>query len=223
MAKKNRDLFEILDLRRRGAAEGGKPSSTAGNRRKAERTAKSRAPGPKPAASGSGLLLAGIAFACLAIGFLAGRMTGPAGEAGPEKQLLMRNSDERGTFGLPAGSFGGPDGGRLSAAELRERLSTEAFPLATVPIPSDQPGADAAFEAAERTVLWAREQGFDRVRLRRMRHKSSGNFYWLVLDYVEPGQDVAVEHSALSRLESPDFAPNLAATIAKVRQPIEIP
>lgn len=239
MGKKKHDLFEIMGAQRRG--RGARTQSTSGSTGILERVQSALAPSPaKGKSSGGrargskhaepprrdGLILAGVGFAALVVGFTLGRVT-DAG-TGPDLNVSRPGVIEDGapgssadpaSFGVRPGRFG-EDVASLSDEELSERLSNFGYLLLAYPAPETRDEDRAAFRRAKRLALWARDQGFEKVRVHKL--PSSSSSFWAVVSHVDSLDDTA-DYARLAALEAPDFAPRLSTMIAKQTRPIQLP
>ncbi|MCA8941272.1 MAG: hypothetical protein KDB80_01825, partial [Planctomycetes bacterium] len=163
MAKKNRDLFEILGSRASSGAGRiaqrvqeivSPPSSSAKKARK--RGGKAQ---PNPV---SGFVVAAVAFGCLVTGFAVGRWTGPSevqDELNASNRREAPTTTERAGFGVEPGRFGGS--AALSDEKLAESLSQFYYVLLPFPIPDGPQGEATAYENAARLARWAHGKGFE--------------------------------------------------------------
>lgn len=207
MAKRNRDLFEILGARTRGDGANGivrrvqeivSPQPATKTRRKKKDA--------QPAGA-QGLLLAAVGFGCLVVGFAGGRWS--AGSAPPEDlNTAVRTAD---AFGARPSRIGAAPA-VPSDENLREKLSTHAHLLLPFPVPETPGGDRAAFEDAKRVAVWLRGEGFSNVGLRPL--KLHGKNCWVVLNYVDSEADTA-DYEKLAALGSPEFAPGFGAYVAE--------
>ncbi len=218
MGRKNRDLFEILGARKGSAGLVQRvqdfvapPPKKAG---KSKAGKKSATRGKKGAAAGlpstAGVVLGAVAFACLLVGFMVGRWSVDTSGPQPDLNASAKKGSGEGREGFV--SPGRIGLGTLSDEKLRERLSNFGFTLLPFPIPDEEGGAQQSFGDAKRLALWFRDQGFSSVRIRRM--KNARRSFWVVVDYVDTAHE-PVEYERLSSLDSPDFAPQTGAWIAK--------
>lgn len=213
MAKKNRDLFEILGSRSGGSTgivqrvqDMVAPSSG--------RSKKGKKKGGRAAAPAiSGVVLAAVGFGCLVTGFAVGRWTDSSGGtedlnvAHREAESAGRPNESR--FGVEPGRFGAAEA--MSDEKLTESLSQFYYVLLPFSVPDGPDGDRTAFEKARRLAEWAHGKGFENVRLRPF--ATAKRQYWIVVSYVEDPNDTS-ELKRLSELESPAFAPGLSAYVA---------
>lgn len=121
----------------------------------------------------SGPALAGVAFGCLVVGFLAGRWLAPAPEAPDLSVGSLRTPSEQGLG--DAGRNWGPE-------REEEELSNRVFALVSF-------SASDRHLAAELAVQ-LREAGFPGARIRRIESSASGGVNWITLVYTDdvPGE-----------------------------------
>ncbi len=225
MAKKGKDLFELLQARAKGGLPapkkapppqlpsvveqvgqrlkvwfgGGAAGAAEGGKARRGRGAKagSRA---APAAGLSGVGLAGVVLTALVLGFGLGRWT--AGTTPPTEELRSSAPQPRTPQGFPEAPPG-----PLSTAEETATLSNFFYPVL---------GYRQA-EQASKLVGHLRQNGCPTARYRHV-ERNEGSF-WLVLVYVQAEDAAAANEAAphyLERLRTvpvPDFEPKLTTAI----------
>lgn len=234
MAKKGRDLFEILRERSGGSRSamspkngGGKTGGSARAREGASAADKvgemgrgvvdwmkkkvgaEPEPAPRPALSQSGLVLAAVAAVALLLGFVVGRATSGSPS---DVQELRREVESGGPQGRGPGRIRGGDA-VTERGEEEKILSDLGFLVLAYPALEKQKAADAA--------VWLRSRGLWETRIRYVQDKDEGDFYFAVITYTEQ-ERAADDLSTLRGLEAPGFDPRLAAALKGVEGPDDV-
>ncbi|MEM7204265.1 MAG: hypothetical protein AAF628_28660 [Planctomycetota bacterium] len=229
MARKGRDLFELLQLRARGGVPEPRASVSSGAdllgdlraqvsdwfsssfrpRSKRSRGGRGRKRASRSRSSSAGFgsaLLAGLAFACLAVGFLLGRLT--AG-GDPRNELRMPAATPPTVF--PQSPTSGPGG--LRPDQEVATLSSFFFILEVYPQPQRA--------KASQLAAWLRQNGVEEARIRSHSTKT-GKDVWIVLVYViEEATEEALSGAEtvleqLRALPAPPFEPEFPQVVQKL-------
>lgn len=235
MARKGRDLFEVL---RERSSSGGRPAADKrpAGRSAARKTAGGRSPGgsppggtaaelgrgivdwmkrsvgaapaaapPPPIPQGAGLVLVIVAAVALLLGFLVGRVTtGYPAEAGE----LRRSGVGLSVAAIPGWVRQGDEVSR-DPIEAEKRLSDLGFLLLGYPALHGPEDAAAA-------AVWLRSQGLKQTRTRMVKHRDSGEHWYVVICYSDPAR-AADDEARLRALQAPDFLPKLRTALANLR------
>lgn len=226
MARKGRDLFEILRERSGGGSRapteggGGRKAVPAGTGKVGEmsrgvvdwmkrKVGVEPEPAPRPTAAQSGLVLAAVAAIALLLGFVVGRAT--SGASSDSGGLRLDDSGQP-KASVPGWVTEGDAVGR-NPSEVSRQISTLGWPLLRYPALDRQKAADVA--------VWLRRSGLTETRIRTVKHRDSGEFWTFVITYTQEDR-VATDLARLQALEAPDFAPELAEALARIDAPTDV-
>jgi hypothetical protein len=249
MAKKGRDLFEILRERQGGGRSPSRPAGRSPQGRSAEKPrapkkggaaptglqalrAWFRGPEPEPAPRApGGLTLAAVAATALLLGFVVGRVT-TVEAAGPETTAGLRRD---GTRTAPAG--GGQDPAEIQAISKpitwRDLPDSDAVTRAGK-VEEEKILSDLGFfliaypaledglslQKARRLAVWLREQGLPDTRMRYLPH-DSGSYFFAVISYTS-NERAARDLELLQSLDFSPFGGELADKISSMRSPTDL-
>lgn len=221
MARKTKDLFQLLEKRRSKGSfkikpdpDPGEPVDVLGavggwfggllgrNPHKRRRTAR-KGPARANGFLISGPALCGMAFSSLVVGFLLGQAFG---SSGPNELRAARVP--------PEWLSGESSPGELAPDAQIAVLGEFAYPLGQYPVGADE---QASREQAERLASYLRTQGLGRTRIFKLYH-GEGLRTWLTLYYTEGNAVEQAVIDRLNRIAPPPFEPGWAQVLARLAE-----